>query len=97
MYKTNPDRAASVIRISLNLIVLYANLSAPFIPDTAEKIHKAMGTEPSWPKGGDSNFVAKSIFDSLPAGHKFTVPENLFEKITNDQIAELSARFSGES
>ncbi len=50
LYKTDPDKAAMSIRFALNLIVLYANLSAPFIPDTAKKIHEAMGTKPSWQK-----------------------------------------------
>ena len=93
LYKDNAkhEEVNEVIRFALSLIVLYANLSEPFIPDTAKKIHKAMRTNPSWPT---SNFVD---FELLPAGHEFTVPENLFEKITDDQIAELSARFSGES
>ncbi len=91
LYKNSPEDAGKVVRFSLNLIVLYANLSAPFIPDTARKIHEAMRTEPSWPKGEASDLQI------LPEGHEFTVPQNLFEKITDDQIAELSARFSGDS
>ena len=114
LYKTNPDEAARVIRLSLNMIVLFANLSAPFIPDTARKIHEAMGTEPSWhtvvdshvlkvPVSESSVIVAhdmtniRGLFQSLPAGKAYTIPQNLFEKITDDQVAELSARFSGES
>ncbi len=89
--KTDNNRAGSIIRLALNLIVLYANLSAPFIPDTAEKIHKAMGTKPSWPRNDRLDYY------QLVDGDKFTVPENLFEKITDDQVAELSARFSGDS
>ena len=91
LYKTDPDQAAAAIRFALNLIVLYANLSAPFIPNTADKIHQTMGTESSWTKGQPPDF------EVLKSGHKFTIPENLFEKITDDQIAELSAKFSGES
>ena len=100
LHKTDPDKAAASIRFALNLIVLYANLSEPFIPDTARKIHEAMGTKPSWPKDtapNGANYMRYNVFDSLSPKHEFTVPENLFEKITDDQIAELSARFSGES
>ena len=100
LYKTNEKKAGEVINLALNLIVLYANLSAPFIPDTAKKIHQAMGTDKSWPQElthPDNNYTRYNIFDSLAVGHKFTVPENLFEKITDDQIAELSAKFSGDS
>ncbi len=98
LYKTEPDNAGATVRVALNLIVLYANLSAPFIPDISQKIHENMRTEPSWPKREWLNSVdPASIFRLIPAGHEFTVPENLFEKITDDQIAELSARFSGDS
>ncbi len=98
LYKTDQEGAAISTRFALNLIVLYANLSEPFIPDTAKKIHKFMGTEPSWPKfsTGSINILSPE-FEFVEAGHKFTIPENLFKKITDDQIAELSARFSGES
>ena len=34
-FKTDPARAAATIRLSLNLIRLYAVLAAPFIPDAA--------------------------------------------------------------
>ncbi len=120
LYKTNEKEAGDVIHFALNLIVLYANLSEPFIPDTAKKIHEAMGTKPSWVEKDslDADDVGMMfahfkeldemedrfpktphylILPTLSAGQTFTVPENLFEKITNDQIAELSARFSGDS
>ncbi len=100
LYKTDRDQAAACIRFALSLIVFYANLSAPFIPNTAKKIHEAMDIKPSWPVASsviDLNGVRLLDINDLPAGKTFTVPENLFEKITDDQIAELSARFSGES
>ncbi|MGU9963691.1 MAG: methionine--tRNA ligase [Candidatus Halichondribacter symbioticus] len=97
VYKEFPEYAGTIIFFALNLIVLFANFATPFIPDTSAKIHEFMGTKPSWTEmeewlEGDSE---PPVF--MPAGHKFTVPENLFEKITDDQIAELSARFSGDS
>ena len=99
LYKTDQEGAAISTRFALNLIVLYANLSAPFIPDTAKKIHKFMGTEPSWPKFSTGSIsILDSEFEFVKAGHPFEMlKENLFEKITDDQIAELSARFSGDS
>ncbi len=114
LYKTNPNEAAMSIRFALNLIVFYANLSAPFIPDTARKIHEAMGTQASGIKRDYIGFIEDTTFTTLPAGHKLPdieklfekipaghsfemLKENLFEKITNDQVAELSARFSGDS
>jgi methionyl-tRNA synthetase len=32
----------------------------------------------------------------LPAGHGFTVPANLFAKISDDAREEMEARFAGE-
>ena len=51
VYKTNPEEAAGIIRLSLNLIALYGQLSAPFIPDAAQTLRRAMGqTDPLWPE-----------------------------------------------
>ena len=107
LYKTNEKAAKTVIRIALNLIVLYANMSAPFIPDTSRKIHEAMGTKKLyydkgmkdyWIEKSGSGRIDKVDFNFLPVGHPFEMlKENLFTKITDDQIAELSARFSGDS
>ena len=107
LYKTNEKAAKTVIRIALNFIVLYANMSAPFIPDTSRKIHEAMGTKKLyydkglkdyWIEKSGSGRIDKVDFNFLPVGHPFEMlKENLFTKITDDQIAELSQRFSGES
>nr|MDJ0859626.1 methionine--tRNA ligase [Dinoroseobacter sp.] len=50
-FKTDPDRAAAIIRLSLNLIPVYAVLSAPFIPEASEKMLRAMKAETTaWPE-----------------------------------------------
>ena len=49
--KPIPEEAAGIIRLSLNLIALYGQLSAPFIPDAAHTLRQAMGqTDPLWPE-----------------------------------------------
>ncbi len=88
-FKTDPDQAAAQIRLALNLIRLYAVLSAPFIPDASETLRAAMDTDMDWP--GD---VAEAL-DTLKAGHAFTVPENLFAKIADEQREEWQERFAG--
>ena len=51
VYKNNPEEAAGIIRLSLNLIALHGQLSAPFIPDAAQTLRQAMGqTDPLWPR-----------------------------------------------
>ena len=89
-YKEDPEQAAAQIRLALNLVRLYAVLSAPFIPDASAEMLKAMRTpDTDWPDN-----VAEALAH-LEAGHSFTVPDVLFAKITDDQRAEWETRFSG--
>ncbi|WP_108858829.1 methionine--tRNA ligase [Ruegeria sp. Alg231-54] len=90
-FKEDPEQAAAQVRLGLNLIRLYAVLSAPFIPEASAKILSAMNTlDTSWPDD-----VAAAL-DALPAGHAFTVPDVLFAKITDEQREDLQSRFAGQ-
>ena len=89
-FKEDPETAAAQVRLGLNLIRLYAVLSAPFIPSTAIRMMEAMQTsEDTWPSD-----VAEAL-SHLTAGHKFTVPDVLFAKITDEQREEWQDRFAG--
>ncbi len=89
-FKTDPDAAAAIVRLSLNLIRLYAVLSAPFIPDAAATLLAAMGTEDdSWPDD------VPAALESLKPGHGFSVPDVTFRKITDEEREDWQARFSG--
>ncbi|MBU2980928.1 methionine--tRNA ligase [Lentibacter algarum] len=91
LFKTDPDQAAAQIRLALNLIRFYAVLSAPFMPTTSAKLFVAMNTlDTSWPDDVEAALTA------LPAGHEFTVPDNLFAKITDDEREGWATRFSGK-
>jgi methionyl-tRNA synthetase len=91
LFKTDPEQAAAQIRLALNLIRVYAVLSAPFIPTASAKLFSAMNTlDMEWPS--DMN----AAVNALPAGHAFTVPDNLFTKITDEQRVEWSERFAGK-
>jgi len=88
--KEDEAQAAAQIRLALNLIRLYAVLSAPFIPTSAARMLSAMNTlDMEWPTD-----VAAAL-NALPAGHEFSVPDNLFAKITDDQREDWQAKFSG--
>ncbi|SLN56703.1 Methionine--tRNA ligase [Pseudoruegeria aquimaris] len=90
-FKTDPEAAAAIVRLSLNLIRLYAILSAPFIPDAAAKMLEAMKTEEaSWPGP-----IAEAL-DALPAGHGFTVPDVMFRKISDEEREDWQTRFAGQ-
>ncbi len=89
-FKEDPEQAAAQVRLGLNLIRLYAVLSAPFIPFASVQMLAAMGAEEAdWP--GD---VAAAL-SALPTGHAFTVPDNLFRKISDEEREEWQARFAG--
>ncbi len=91
LYKEHPARAAAVIRISLNLVRLYAVLSAPFIPDASATLLKALQTDnDAWPN------EMEAALSSLPPGHSFTVPDNLFRKISNAERESWQRRFEGK-
>ena len=86
-FKTDPAQAAMQARTALNLVPLYATLSAPFIPDAAAAMHDAMGTEAAWPDAVD--------LAALKPGHAFAVPDVLFAKIDDAQREAWQAEFAG--
>jgi len=89
-FKEDPQRAAASIRLALNLIRLYAVLSAPFIPDAATTMLAAMQTsEDAWP--GD----VRAALEILPPGHAFSVPEVLFAKISDADRESWQEQFAG--
>jgi methionyl-tRNA synthetase len=94
-FKTNPDRAAAASRAALNLIPLFAALSAPVIPHTAEKLFAVFDLDPAadgrWPT------LARAALGRLKPGHRFTPPDVLFRKIEDEQVAEWRAKFGAEA
>ncbi|MBD9526288.1 methionine--tRNA ligase [Paracoccus sp. PAR01] len=89
-FKTDPEKAAMQVRLGLNLIRLYAVLSAPFIPFAADAMLAAMQTDDrDWPVD------ARTALATLPAGHAFTTPEVLFAKISDEDRDEWQDRFKG--
>jgi len=90
--KTDPARAAAVVRTALNLAALFARVSAPVIPFASEQIALALGEPfpPEWP-GAD---VAEAL-SRVPAGRRITTPPVLFKKIEDAEVAEWTERFAG--
>jgi methionyl-tRNA synthetase len=90
VFKTDPDRAAAMVRLGLNLVRLYAILSKPFIPDASAKMLEAMRvTNESWPGP-----IADAL-TALKPGHAFETPEVLFAKIADEDREDWQKRFSG--
>ncbi len=92
-FKTDPDAAAVSLRTAINLIRIFAILSAPVIPNASQTLSDALGlglTEKDWISG---DMLAE--LQILKAGHAFTVPDVLFRKISEDEIAEWQEKFGG--
>ncbi len=93
-FKTDPARAAAGVRAGLNLIALFALLSAPIIPATAEKMLAIFGLDPKdsgkWPTS------AKEALGVLKPGRPFKPADVLFKKIEDEQVAEWRRKFGAE-
>ena len=90
--KMDRDRAAVVVRTGLNLVALFARVSAPMIPFAAEKIADALGQ--SYPGPWPGPDVALELSRIAP-GTPIRTPEVLFRKIEDAQIAQWTERFGG--
>jgi methionyl-tRNA synthetase len=90
--KTDPTRAAVIVRTALNLALLYARVSAPVIPFAAEAIAGAFGEKGplDWP-GPD----ARAELARLAPGAPIAAPPVLFRKIEETDVATWSERFGG--
>ena len=89
-YGEDPDRAAVAVRLALNLIRIYAVISAPFIPDASARMLDAMNTsDTAWPSDMGDALAA------LQPGHAIDVPDMLFRKITDDERETWQTRFAG--
>ena len=92
--KENQARAETILRVCLNLTRIMAILSAPLMPDTAEKIMAKFGlSSKDMPTLKD--FDVKKEINVLKAGHPFETGDALFERITPEKIAELQQKYGG--
>ncbi|MGB8365639.1 MAG: methionine--tRNA ligase [Rhizomicrobium sp.] len=92
--KSDPARAAAGVRMGLNLVHLFSHLSWPVMPEVARKMHDALTPAPAvlpWPEGPMAEYLS-----ALAVGEPITVPDVLFAKIAEEQIAAWTARFGGE-
>ncbi len=88
--KSDKEKCAATINISLNIIYTLAELLSPIIPNACEKIFKMLNSRPvNWDECANA---------SLPEGHHLNAAEILFVKIEDavieSQIAKLSVSAS---
>ncbi|HDP74980.1 MAG TPA: methionine--tRNA ligase [Bacteroidales bacterium] len=79
VYKTNPQRVATILNISMQITANLGILLEPFLPFTAEKIREMVNLNgKDWNLAGGDNIL-------LP-GHQLNQPSLLFDKIEDDVI-----------
>ena len=77
--KTDMDRVATILHISLQLVANLAIAFEPFLPFSSERLRQMLHMESfDWEELGHT--------DLLPVGHQLAEPELLFQKIEDDVI-----------
>ncbi len=88
--KTDREATALTMRTALNLVVLFARLSAPVIPDTVETVCDAVGAgERDWPTTVDLTLLAPNA--------PITAPPVLFRKIEESDVDAWRERYGAPS
>ena len=93
VFKTDPEAAAVSLRYAINLIRVFAVLSAPVIPDACRKLADALNFDLA-----DNDWIENPLAEeltALKAGHQFTVPDVLFSKISDEEVEAWEAKFGG--
>jgi methionyl-tRNA synthetase len=88
--KEDREDAALTLRTCVNLIAVFARAAAPVLPSTAQRVLDALevpGAERGWPTAFAPELLAP--------GRPIAVPEVLFRKLTDDDVAAWRRRFGG--
>lgn len=93
--KENPERAAAILRVCINLIRIFAILNYPIMPEISRQILEKLGLSvDDMPKL--CGFDVKKEIEILKPGHKFSVGEALFERIAPEKVEELKIKYGSE-
>lgn len=79
LFKTDPERTATVLNLALQICANLAVVCAPFLPFTADKMHRMLNLQAlGWRDAGRADLLAE--------GTPLEQPELLFEKIEDAAI-----------
>ncbi len=83
VYKTDPERVKTQLYVALQIATALRVLSEPFLPFTADKLHKILNLSvvPAW------NSISEKP-ESLAVGHQLGAAEILFPQIEDAQIQQ---------
>ncbi|MBQ7304191.1 MAG: methionine--tRNA ligase [Alphaproteobacteria bacterium] len=90
--KENPDKAAMILRTCINLIRIFAILSVPVMPKTAEKMLEKLNLKVDT-FGILKGFDVKKEIEFIKPEHPFEVGDMLFERITLERLDELKVKY----
>ena len=90
--KTDRERAAMVVRTGLNLVALFARVSAPVLPFTCAVVAQALGQAAP---GGWPTADAAVELSLVEPGRPVRAPDVLFRKVDDAQLAAWAERFGG--
>lgn len=90
--KENPDKAAMILRTCINLIRIFAILSAPVMPKVSENMLARLNLHIDT-VGVLKDFDVKKEIESIKAGSPFEVGDMLFERITPERVEELKNKY----
>jgi methionyl-tRNA synthetase len=87
VWKTDPQRVATILNVSLQICATIAVVFEPFLPFMSGKLTDMLGLDKlSWDMAGRD--------DLLAAGHVIGKPEILFEKIDDEAITAQTDRLA---
>jgi len=92
--KVDRERTACTLRTALRLVVLYARVSAPFIPGTADRLLASFPVVAAGSLTVGPDLVAATTA-AVSEGDRFTAPELLFAKIPPEDLVAFRDRFGG--
>ena len=86
--KTNPQRTADILNLTLQVTANAAIVLSPFLPQTSKKMAEALGTAHlPWDAAGG---------EVVPAGQPLGALPILFEKVTDEQVEEQRAKLGDQ-
>ena len=88
--KENLEYAGTILATALNLIRLFANLSAPIMPDTAKKMLAILNETEI---GDCPSDKMENYLTQVEAGRSFNPSEPLFSKILPEKTEELKIKY----
>jgi methionyl-tRNA synthetase len=85
LFKSDPERVATILNISLQICASISILAEPFLPFTCDSLNKILNISPlGWANGGNTNLIVP--------GHELGQPVLLFDKIEDDAIEKQLAK-----